>query len=102
LFVGRTAVTLTLWATDPTYTQTNPVVDLSLFALGCVLSTVGFASQIRAPSIARLQQALPTLVVVPPDRRQLLTPGPGASRPLLAMAAVASGSVLLPRSVRAR
>ena len=120
LFVGLTAVTLLLWAADPTYTQTNPVVDLSFFALGGVLITVGFVSQIRTPSIAGLQQAylaLATLsvtgwlggriepfigplvllvaaaplVALHPDRRRLLTPGPAASRPLVAMAAVAAG-----------
>jgi hypothetical protein len=119
LFTGMTAVTLTLWATDPTYTQTNPVVDLSFFALGGVLLTVGVASQLRTPSIAGLQQtvlalvalsvagwlggrveplvgpllllvAAAPLVVLHPDRRRLLAPGPGASRALVAMAAVAA------------
>jgi hypothetical protein len=120
LFVGLTAVTLILWATDPTYTQTNPVVDLSFFALGGVLISTGFASQIRTPSIAGLQQAVlalvalsvagwlggrvepfigplvllvaaAPLVVLHPDRHRLLNTGRGASRPLLAMAAVATG-----------
>jgi hypothetical protein len=120
LFVGLTAVTLTLWASDPTYAQTNPVVDLSFLALGGVLLTTGFASQIRTSSIAGLQQALlvlaalsvagwlgariepflgplvllvaaAPLVVLHPDRHRLLAPGPGASRPLLAMAALAAG-----------
>jgi hypothetical protein len=119
LFTGLTAVTLTLWATDLTYTQTNPVVDLSFFALGGVLITVGVASQLRTPSIAGLQQAVlalvalsvagwlggrveplvgplvllvaaAPLVVLHPDRRRLVAPGPGASRALVAMAAVAA------------
>jgi hypothetical protein len=120
LFLGLTAVTLLLWASDPTYTQINPVVDLSFFALGGVLVTTGFASQLRrTPSIAGLQQALlalaalavagwlggrvepflgslvllvaaAPLVVLHPDRHRLLTPGPAASRPLLVLAAVAA------------
>jgi hypothetical protein len=119
VFTGLTAVTLTLWATDPTYTQTNPVVDLSFFALGGVLLTVGVASQLRTPSIAGLQQtilvlvalsvagwlggrveplvgplvlvvAAAPLVVLHPDRQRLLAPGPRASRALVAMAAVAA------------
>jgi hypothetical protein len=120
LFVGLTAVTLALWASDPTYTQTNPVVDLSFFALGGVLITTGFASQIRTPSLAGLQQAVVALlalsvagwlggrvepfigplvllvaaaplVVLHPDRHRLLTPGPASSRVLLVMAAAAAG-----------
>jgi hypothetical protein len=120
LFVGLTAVTLALWATDPTYTQSNPVVDLSFLALGGVLLTTGLASQIRTPSIAGLQQAVlalvawsvagwlggrvepfigplvllvaaAPLVVLHPDRRRLLAPGPAASRPLVALTVVAVG-----------
>jgi hypothetical protein len=119
LFTGLTAVTLILWATDPTYTQTNPVVDLSFFALGGVMISAGLASQLRTPSIAGLQQAVlalvalsvagwlggrveplvgplvllvaaAPLVVLHPDRRRLLAPGPAASRALAAMAAVAA------------
>jgi hypothetical protein len=120
LFTGLTVVTLILWATDPTYTQTNPVVDLSFFALGGVMISAGLASQIRTPSIPGLQQAIlalvalsvagllggrvepligplvllvaaAPLVVLHPDRRRLLTPGPAASRALVAMAALAVG-----------
>jgi hypothetical protein len=117
LFVGLTVMTLILWGSEPTYAQTNPVVDLAFFALGGVLVTTGFASQIRTPSIAGLQQAVLALValsvagglggriepfvgplvllvaVVPlvalhPDRRRLLTPGPAVSRALMVMAVV--------------
>lgn len=124
LFTGLTAVTLTMWATDPSYAQTNPVVDLSFFALGGVLLTVGLASQIRTPSIAGLQQAVLALVALSvagwlggrveplvgplvllvaaaplvalhPDRRRLVAPGPGAGRALVAMAAVAAAPAAL-------
>jgi hypothetical protein len=119
VFTGLTAVTVLLWATDPTYTQTNPVVDLAFFAVGGILVTTGFASQIRRPGIAGLQQAIlalvalsaagwlggriepfigplvllvaaAPLVVLHPDRRRLLTARPGASRALVALAAVAA------------
>lgn len=119
LFTALTAITVTLWATDPTYTQTNPVVDLAFFALGGVLITTGFASQTRTPAIAGLQQAVlalvalsvagwlggrveplvgplvllaatAPLVMLHPDRRRLLAPGPGASRPLVAMTGAAA------------
>jgi hypothetical protein len=95
-------------------------VDLSFLALGGVLLTTGLASQIRTPSIAGLQQAVlalvalsvagwlggrvepfigplvllvaaAPLVVLHPDRRRLLAPGPAASRPLVAMTVVAVG-----------
>jgi hypothetical protein len=124
LFTALTAVTLTLWATDPTYTQTNPVVDLAFLALGGILITTGFASQIRTPSIAGLQQtilalaalsvagwlggriepfvgplvllaAAAPLVVLHPDRRRLLIPSPAPSRPLVAMAALAAAPAAL-------
>jgi hypothetical protein len=119
LFTGLTAVTVTLWATDASYTQTNPVVDLAFFALGGIVVTVGFASQIRTPSIAGVQQTLlalaalsvvgglggrieplvgplvllaaaAPLVVLHPDRRLLLAAGAGVSKPLVALAAVAA------------
>lgn len=119
LFAGLTAATLALWATDPAYTETNPVVDLAFFSLGGILVTAGLASQIRAPRIAGLQQAAVALavlsvagglggrveplvgplvllaaaallVVLHPDRRQLLAAGAGVSRPLAALAAVAT------------
>jgi hypothetical protein len=125
LFTGLTAVTVTLWATDPTYTQTNPVVDLSFFAVGGILITVGFASQIgRTPRVAGLQQAIlalaalaaagwlggriepfigalvllvaaAPLVVLHPGRRQLLTAGPRGSGTLFALSAVAAGPAVV-------
>jgi hypothetical protein len=124
LFTALTAVTLTLWATDPTYTHTNPVVDLAFLALGGILITTGFASQIRTPSIAGLQQAFlalaalsvagwlggriepfigplvllaaaAPLVLLHPHRRRLLAPGPAPSRPLVAMTALAAGPAAL-------
>jgi hypothetical protein len=119
LFTGLTVLTVALWATDPAYVETNPVVDLAFFALGGVLVTGGFASQItRQPSVAGLQQAVlaltaltaaggvggriePTigglvlllatvpLVVLHPDRRRLLSVGAGGSRALTALAVLA-------------
>lgn len=119
LFTGMTAMTLALWATDPAYTQTNPVVDLTFFALGGILLTGGLASQIRTPTVAGLQQGLVALLALAvagwlggrieplvgplvlvaaaaplvaflPDRRRLLAAGAGLSRPLAALAAVAA------------
>jgi hypothetical protein len=111
LFTGLTALTVALWAIDPAYVETNPVVDLAFFALGGVLVTGGFASQItRRPSVAGLQQAVlaltaltaaggvggriePTigglvlllatvpLVVLHPDRRQLTSVAATAAAP---------------------
>lgn len=118
LFTGTTALTIALWSTDPAYTQTNPVVDLAFFALGGILVTVGFASQIRARQIAGLQQAILALlvlavagllagriepfvgallllvaaapvVVLHPARRQLLAAGEAVSGPLAALGAAA-------------
>jgi hypothetical protein len=119
LFAGLTALTVGLWATDPAYAETNPVVDLAFFALGGVLVTGGFASQIaRRPPEAGLQQAVLALaalsaagwlggriepaigglvlllatvplVVLHPDRHQLVSPGVGGSRALTAVAALA-------------
>lgn len=124
LFTSLTAGTITLWATDPTYTHTNPVVDLAFFALGAILVTIGFASQIRAPRIAGLQQAMVALaalaaagwlggriepflgalvllvaatplVAAHPDRRRLLATGEGGSRALAALAAVAAAPAIV-------
>jgi hypothetical protein len=115
LFVGTTALTVALWATDPAYTQTNPVVDLAFFALGVVLVTVGIASQARGGHVAGLQQAVialialsvagwlgarieplvgplllllaaAPLVLLHPRRRRLLAAGDGVSLPLMALA----------------
>jgi hypothetical protein len=59
LFTGLIVLTLGLWATDPAYVETNPVVDLAFFALGGVLITGGFASQITCrPPVAELQQVV--------------------------------------------
>lgn len=64
LFTGLTALTLTLWVTDPAYTETNPVVDLAFFALGGILVTTGLAAQVRTASVAGLQQAVLALAVL--------------------------------------
>ena len=119
LFTGMTALTLSLWATDPAYTQTNPVVDLAFFALGGILLTTGFASQVRGGQIPGLQQAVlallalsaagwlgariepfvgplvllaaaAPLVALHPRRRRLLAPGDGVSRPLMALTLMAA------------
>jgi hypothetical protein len=60
LFIGLTALTVGIWLADPSYEETNPVLDLGFFALGAVLIGAGFASQLRAPErhLAGLQQAL--------------------------------------------
>ena len=59
LFIGLTVLTVGLWLADPSYAETNPVLDLGFFALGAVLIGAGFVSQVRAPErrIAGLQQA---------------------------------------------
>lgn len=64
LFAGTTVLTITVWTNDPAYTQTNPVVDLAFFALGGILITVGFGSQIRSSQTAGLQQAITALLVL--------------------------------------
>ena len=60
VFIGVTALTVGMWLTDPSYDETNPVLDLGFFALGAVLIGGGFVSQLRAPErhVAGLQQAL--------------------------------------------
>jgi hypothetical protein len=59
VFLGVTALTVGMWVSDPSYEETNPVVDLGFFALGAVLIGAGFVSQLRAPerNVAGLQQA---------------------------------------------
>ena len=59
MFVGVTALTIGLWLTDPEYTETTPVSDLSFFALGAIIG-LGFVSQLRTPqhNIAGVQQAI--------------------------------------------
>jgi hypothetical protein len=125
LFTGLTAVTISLWATDPTYTLTDPVADLSFFALGGILVTTGFASQlVRVPRVAGLQQAILALaalslagglgdriepfigplvlllatvplVVLHPERRELLAVGAGMSTALVALSALAAGPAVV-------
>ncbi len=53
LFLGVTALTVALWATDPQYTETTPVTDLTFLVLGAMIA-VGFVSQVRrrSPRIA--------------------------------------------------
>jgi hypothetical protein len=123
LFTGLTAVTITLWATDPTYAQTNPVADLAFFALGA-MAAAGFASQIRGRQVAGLQQAIlalvalaaagwlggriepftgplillaaaTPLVVFHPDRRRLLAPGAGVGRALAVLTVIAAAPAAL-------
>jgi hypothetical protein len=57
-FLAVTVLTLAVWFAEPGTTETNPVVDLSFFALGAIIA-VGLASQFsRAEQrIAGLQQA---------------------------------------------
>lgn len=119
LFTGLTAVTIALWTTDPTYIQTNPVVDLAFFAVGGILVTAGLASQIRTPKVAGLQQTIVALVALSvagwlggriepligpavllvaaiplvmfhPDRQRLLGLGAGMSRTLAVLTGVAA------------
>jgi hypothetical protein len=118
LFTSVTALTVTLWATDPGYTETDPVLDLAFFALGGILVTGGIASQIRRPRPAGVQQsllalgalslagllggriepfvggvvllvALTPLAVLHPDRRRLLHTAAGPSWPLLGLTLLA-------------
>lgn len=118
-FAGTTALTIAMWATDPNYTHTNPVVDLAFLALGGILVTVGVASQVRGGHVAGLQQAVlallafsaagwlggriepfvgPILLLVAvaplgalhPRHGRLLAAGEGVSRPLLALALLAA------------
>jgi hypothetical protein len=123
LFTGLTVATVALWATDPAYTHTNPVVDLAFLALGMMVA-VGFASQVRTPSVAGLQQAVLALValavtgllggriepfvgalvllaaatplgVLHPDRERLLAAGAGISRAMAGLVAVAAAPAVL-------
>lgn len=59
VFVGVTALTISLWVTDPEYTETTPVSGLSFFALGVIIG-LGFVSQLRTPelNVAGVQQAV--------------------------------------------
>jgi hypothetical protein len=126
LFTSVTALTVTLWVTDPGYAETNPVLDLAFFALGGVLITGGIATQLHRPQVAGVQQSLlglaslalaglvggrieplvggvgllaavAVLVALHPDRRRLLATGAGPSWPLLAL----TGTLALPALVYA-
>jgi hypothetical protein len=119
MFTGLTATTIGMWATDPAYTHTNPVVDLAFFALGGILITAGLASQVPGGHVAGLQQAIlallalsaagwlggriepfvgpllllvaaAPLVTLHPNRRRLFAPGEGVSRALLTLALTAA------------
>lgn len=59
-FVIVTTLTIGIWVTDQSYTETNPVVDLGFFALGALVIGSGFAVQLRAPAhnLAGIQQAI--------------------------------------------
>ena len=118
-FLGVTVLTLALWLTDPGYTETTPVGDLSFFALGAIIG-VGLVSQLRRAEqrIAGLQQAgigilslgvagvigariepavgavllllvVAVLVVLHPARRDVFAPGPGIDVPVLALSVLA-------------
>lgn len=118
-FVGVTVLTLALWFTDPGYTETTPVGDLSFFALGAIIG-VGMGCQLRQPEqrIAGLQQAgvgilslgvagvvgariepavgavllllvVAVLVALHPVRRDFFAPGSGIDVPVLALSVLA-------------
>ncbi|HSJ83143.1 MAG TPA: hypothetical protein VLA91_04930 [Acidimicrobiia bacterium] len=118
-FLGVTVLTLALWLTDPGYTETTPVGDLSFFALGAIIG-VGLACQLRRAEqrIAGLQQAgigilslggagvigariepaigavllllvVAVLVGLHPARREIFAPGPGIDVPVLALSVLA-------------
>lgn len=118
-FLGVTVLTLALWLTDPGYTETTPVGDLSFFALGAIIG-VGLASQLRRAEqrVAGPQQAgigilslgvagvmgeriepavgavllllvVAVLVVLHPARRDLFAPGPGTDLLVLALSVLA-------------
>jgi len=58
LFIGVTALTIGMWLANQN-ALTTPVSDLSFFALGAIITGIGFAVQLRAPErkIAGVQQA---------------------------------------------
>lgn len=60
LFVTALVLGLGTWLANPSYEETNPVVDLGFFALGGVIIGGGLVAQLRGPErhIAGLQQAL--------------------------------------------
>lgn len=118
-FLGVTVLTLALWLTDPGYTETTPVGDLSFFALGAIIG-VGLACQLgqAGQRIAGLQQAgvgilslgvagvlgariepavgavlllliVAVLVFLHPARRDIFAPGPGIDAPVLALSVLA-------------
>lgn len=57
LFTAVTTLTLVLWSLDPAGAATNPVLDLSFFAVGAMW-TLGLAGQVRRPTLAGAAQAL--------------------------------------------
>lgn len=59
LFIGTTTLTIGLWVVHKN-ALTTPVSDLSFFALGVIIITMGFAVQLRDPErkLAGLQQAV--------------------------------------------
>lgn len=118
-FTGVTVLTVAMWLTDPDYTETAPVGDLSFFVLGAIIG-VGLASQLRRADqrIAGLQQAgigilslgvagvigariepavgavllllvVAVLVILHPARREISAPGPGIDVPVLAFSVLA-------------
>jgi hypothetical protein len=119
-FLAVTVLTLAVWFAEPGSTETNPVVDLSFFALGAIVA-VGLASQFsRAEQrIAGLQQAgigifslgvagaigrriepavgsiglalvVVVLVVLHPAPRAMLSRGAAADGALLALSSLAA------------
>jgi hypothetical protein len=59
LFIGVTALTIGMWLAHQN-ALTTPVSDLSFFALGAIITGMGFAVQLRTPErkIAGVQQAV--------------------------------------------
>jgi hypothetical protein len=115
VFVGVTALTLTLWLTDRDYDETTPVVDVAFLVLGAAIA-VGFGAQVRGAERrpagvhqalvgglclsvagvagARVEPAVGgvvllgaagVLLALHPDRWGVV-PGAGRSRPLMILA----------------
>ena len=57
VFTLVTALTLAVWALDPASAATNPVLDLSFFALGGLMAA-GFGSQVRRRTAGGVAQAV--------------------------------------------
>lgn len=58
VFALVTVLTLVVWAADPAQAETNPVLDLTFFALGALMA-VGFGSQVPHRTAASVAQARP-------------------------------------------